>query len=247
MSTQPACGGLASAGAVPPAEMSRALKPSVEPFGRVKLQLEKVPPARALAGVMISWAAAVTGFTASQEPMMPPLTPAANPFMTSWMVSDPTATYVVAGSAAAGPAAAIPIPARPSVTVPTTARLLSLAVRRPSHPDMPFLRGLGLMTIPLSSSPGRTLGYAQLVPAAMYWTGWVCLGRHSTADQACVGGVPRPFGYGTPLRPALTGACAVASAAPVRNAARRRALRTPLRRARPRAGPSGCRLPPAAA
>src|SRR5215472_16340455 len=92
MSTQPACGGLASPVAVPPAEMSRALKPSVEPFGRVKLQLEKAPPARALAGVMISCAVAVTGFTASHEPMMPPLTPAENPFMTSWMVSDPTAT-----------------------------------------------------------------------------------------------------------------------------------------------------------
>src|SRR5262245_19472064 len=76
-------------------DLRRAARPSPEPLGRVILQ--------PVFGLIPSCAIAVPGLTASQEPTSPPPTAAAKPSMTSWVVSDPTATYVVMGSADAAP------------------------------------------------------------------------------------------------------------------------------------------------
>src|SRR5215469_7934508 len=54
-----------------------------------------------------------------------------------WIVSAPTSGTWTPGSADAGTEAAIAAPAKPSVTAPTTPRLLSLVARWPSHPDPP--------------------------------------------------------------------------------------------------------------
>src|SRR5215468_5122144 len=99
-STQPGSGGSASCGAVVPglSDLRSAFTPSPEPLGRVMWQ-----PAF---GVMSSWkiGGLVPGLNASQEPNMPRPTLTANWSMTSWVVSEPTATYVVYGSANAGAA-----------------------------------------------------------------------------------------------------------------------------------------------
>src|SRR5215475_4408621 len=116
-----------------------------------------------------------------------------------WVVSEPTPTKLKAGSADAGPAAANAAPAKPSVSAPTAARLLSLVVRWRSHPDLPVrvMGGLGyIVSLPLS---GRTVGGTpgRCPPPALDGLGTdpdrhsgrrpscMCLGCRGSAPGAC--------------------------------------------------------------
>src|SRR5215475_8871076 len=72
-------------------DLRSAASPSPEPFGRVSLH-----PGL---GLMVSCGfAGSPGLTASHDPTIPPPMLMANWSITSWVVSEPTATYVVVGS-----------------------------------------------------------------------------------------------------------------------------------------------------
>src|SRR5579863_4041966 len=123
--------------------------PAPEPFGRVKLQLSV---GFAAFGPLMYWTlpglAPVTGSTALNEPSRLPDRSTENWFMTSWMVSEPTAANWIVGSAAAGPAWASAMkPAVPTVTALTATRVVSLA----------HGWDLSLIEMPLHLDRGRTL------------------------------------------------------------------------------------------
>src|SRR5215471_23728 len=125
--------------------------------------------------------------------MPPPTWPAKKSIM-FWMVSEPTSVNWNAGPADAGTAAAIAAPAKPSVTAPTTTRLLSLVARWPSHPDFSVRVMGGLESIVSLPLVGAHRGGAPVGCPPLCGTG---PDRHPAAGQALgAAGCRR----GTPVR-----------------------------------------------